>query len=501
MSESSNISRIAYAMLYIVVVCLIVIGISKIFYFLKTGADMNLLDEELAIQDSGNVMYYWNDTDSDYKLSYKEKEKIGRDLSETFQAISRAISTNQNDGLEDYIAPELTDKISKWIDYNRSIDLTDHHVYLDHQWEINFVNKDRTFIELTDKQCVSFHRITVNDSLQRKSLDTSAYKIILLWDQHRWRTKHLINIVREESETTITPLTIVPEFNIGINYIQSNNPWLGFREHIENDEHLQELEKIEQLGINTIRIFLNYHDYGKEYVSQPQLQYLESFLNTCNEYNIKAVVTLFDFYGDYRINDWPHTASHAQQIVSALKDNPSIIAWDLKNEPDLDFGHRGKGDVIDWLDFMTKYIKSVDPNRPITIGWSSIDYVDILEEELDIVSFHYYDEAALLDRKLKNIKSDKPIWITETGVPSYKGIWNLYSNDGQVAFLRDITETCQEVNAQAFIWTLNDFEEVPVEVFGRKPWINAKQKNFGLMDVEGQLKPSGKYIKEFLSNN
>lgn len=462
---------------------------------------MKLIDEELAIEESGTVMSYWNDSNSDYELSYKEKEKIGRDLSETFQAISRAVSTNQNHGLDDYVAAELTDKITTWIDYNSSIDLTDHHVYLDHKWEINFINKDRTFIELTDKQCVSFHKIKANDILQKKSLDTSSYKIILQWDQHRWRTKHLINIERERPENIITPLTIASEFNIGINYIQSNNPWIGFTHHIENEEYLDELKKIDHLGINTIRIFLNYHDYGKEYVSPRQLQYLESFLNSCHTFGIKTVITLFDFYGDYRINDWPHTASHAQQIVSAIKDNPSIIAWDLKNEPDLDFGHRGKGEVIDWLDFMTKHIKSIDPLHPITIGWSSIDHVDTLKDKIDIISFHYYDEVNLLDQKLKRIQSDKPIWITETGVPSYKGIWNLYSNDNQVAFLKEITETCKKANVQPFIWTLNDFEQVPVEVFGRKPWINAKQKNFGLMNIEGQLKPSGKYIKEYLAKN
>ena len=83
------------------------------------------------------------------------------------------------------------------------------------------------------------------------------------------------------------------------------------------------------------------------------------------------MVTLFDFYGDYNVLNWTLTHRHAEQIVSTFKDHNAILAWDIKNEPDLDFDSRHKETVIAWLNQMIQEIKKFDPNHFVTIGWSS----------------------------------------------------------------------------------------------------------------------------------
>jgi hypothetical protein len=47
-------------------------------------------------------------------------------------------------------------------------------------------------------------------------------------------------------------------------------------------------------------------------------------------------------------------------------------------------------------------------------------------------------------------------------------------------------------------WTLYDYPEVPWQVAGRAPWKRNPQRQFGLLDVEGRIKPSGKAYSEFL---
>lgn len=500
MGDRKVISRIGYAILYIVIICIAVVAIANTFYYFKSGAEINLFNEDMAIESAGNISSFWDDNDSTHELSYKEKEKIGQDMSEAFQAMGRAMTTNQSDGLEDFFSHELVDKMTSWIDYNKSISLRDQQVFLDHKWKINYINKDRTFIQLTDKQCVSYHKVELEEKVQDTHLDTCAYDITLWWDQNRWKPRYLTKIENTVKESQVLAPVVIHDIKIGINYVQKKDPWLGFVKHLEGEDYKEELENITKLGIETIRVFINYHDYGKEYVPIDQLQSLVRFLNTCHESGIQTVITLFDFYGDYRLQDWGYTAAHARQIVDYLKDHPSIIAWDIKNEADLDFEHRGEQQVKDWLSYMIDHIKDLDPLHPVTIGWSSVDRVGVLEDKLDIISFHYYESVDVLGQKLQEIKTHKPIWISEIGTPSYEGIWNATGDTfNQVDYLSKTIETCEKENVKAFIWTLNDFEEVPKSVFGRKPWIKAKQRNFGLIGIDGQLKPSGILIQELSS--
>ncbi len=64
-----------------------------------------------------------------------------------------------------------------------------------------------------------------------------------------------------------------------------------------------------------------------------------------------------------------HTIAHLRGIVTTVKNYPAVIAWDLKNEPDLDFKSPGKQEVLSWLSQTARYLKQLDPTHSITIGW------------------------------------------------------------------------------------------------------------------------------------
>jgi endo-1,4-beta-mannosidase len=50
----------------------------------------------------------------------------------------------------------------------------------------------------------------------------------------------------------------------------------------------------------------------------------------------------------------------------------AILAWDLKNEPNLDFENRDKSNVLSWLEHMITVVKENAPNHLVTIGWSNL---------------------------------------------------------------------------------------------------------------------------------
>ena len=94
------------------------------------------------------------------------------------------------------------------------------------------------------------------------------------------------------------------------------------------------------------------------------------------------VVTLFDFYGNYDVLDWTLNHRHVDIIVSRFKNHNAILAWDVKNEPNLDFDARGKRTVISWLEHLIMLIKSIDKNHAVTIGWSDTDSANILKDKV-----------------------------------------------------------------------------------------------------------------------
>ena len=82
--------------------------------------------------------------------------------------------------------------------------------------------------------------------------------------------------------------------------------------------------------------------------------------------------------------------------------------------------------------------------------------------------------------------------LQEYGKSSYSGFWNGYSGSQkkQAQYYSDIQSFLNKENLPFFIWTLHDFDDVPNGVVGKLPWRKAYQKNFGLLDSNGEKKPA-----------
>ncbi|MBT8281339.1 MAG: glycosyl hydrolase family 5, partial [Muriicola sp.] len=147
-----------------------------------------------------------------------------------------------------------------------------------------------------------------------------------------------------------------------------------------------------------------------------------------------------------------------------------------------------------------RQVKKIDPHHPVTIGWSSVNAAMNLEEQLDFISYHYYDSPELFEPALYVLRSklkDKPIMISEFGLSSYSGLWNVFkgSEEKQADYYSQMVSQFEKGQISFLSWTLYDFEDIPVDVVGRLPWRRAPQKRYGLMGSDGRIKPAYEFME------
>ena len=122
-----------------------------------------------------------------------------------------------------------------------------------------------------------------------------------------------------------------------------------------------------------------------------------------------------------------------------------------------------------------------------------------LKDEVDVVSYHYYQNINNFETNFKQLKkeiSNKPLVLQEYGVSSYRGLWNPfgYSEKDQAAYHKKMQAIFNKDSLAFMSWSLYDFKVIPTSVAGNFPWRKNKQKHFGFIDVQGNLKPSFLYI-------
>jgi len=165
----------------------------------------------------------------------------------------------------------------------------------------------------------------------------------------------------------------------------------------------------------------------------------------------------------------------------------------------LDFESRGKTNVMSWLKHMSLFIKSIDKKHPVTIGWSNTKSAKPLQDHVDFVSFHYYEDINDLDTAVKELKTaipNKPIVMQEFGHSSNRGIWNPFGNSekSQADYHKQAQVIISDNQLPYMSWTLYDFNNILKEVTGRLPWRKNAQKHYGFIDLEGNPKESFNYI-------
>ncbi|WP_055443989.1 cellulase family glycosylhydrolase [Lacinutrix himadriensis] len=498
---NKNILRTILIISYIMIVALIISGISALFSYLNTGADRStMLHTEIQKVEQYAPKLIWEPLTNEGRLMDTENlNALQNDYLDAWYVKQIAYKTNKTAGIKDYYTDSARENLYAFIDLNKAENTTIEATTLNHNPTLEFFSEDGQLAVITDRDVVEYKRVFKAEKLVLETTETSTYKMVFLLEDGFWRIRHLVKESSNPFEAKTAKIETDSLIIKGINYYPKATPWNMFGDAFAKDIIANDFKIIKDAGLNSVRIFVQYDDFGKADVNPKKLEKLKQTLDAAEENNLKVVLTLFDFYGDYSVMSWTLNQRHAATIVSTFKDHNAIIAWDIKNEPNLDFESRGKDMVIAWLDNMIDLVKSVDAEHPVTIGWSNTQSAPILKDKVDIVSFHYYEGLSELDAAIKTMRKDipnKPLVLQEFGISSYSGFWKPLgsSKEDQANYHKKIQEIIAANALQFMSWTLYDFVDVPTAVVGSRPWRRNTQKHFGFIDKNGAKKASFQYI-------
>jgi hypothetical protein len=483
------------------IVAIIISGVSAIFSYLNTGADRSkMLHVEIKKVEQYLPKVVWETLNNEGRLMDQENLKaLENDYLNAWYVKHIAYKNNTIEGINDYYTDSARENLYNFIALNKAEGITVESTTLEHHLKLEFFSEDGQLAVITDRDVIEYKRLSKDNNLVLETTETATYKIIFLLEDGFWRIRHLVKQNSEDYKIE-SKKTATEDLNIkGINYYPQASPWNMFGDDFSKDTIAKDFKIIKDAGLNTVRIFVQYDDFGKADVKTNKLEKLKQTLDIAEGNNLNVVLTLFDFYGDYSVINWTLNQRHAEKIVSTFKNHNAIIAWDIKNEPNLDFESRGKENVIAWLDKMIDLVKSLDNIHPVTIGWSNAKSASILKDKIDFVSFHYYEDLDKLESVIKTLKKEIPnksLVLGEFGLSSYNGIWKPFgsSKEDQATYHKKAQEIIADNNLQFMSWTLYDFSEIPKEVVGRLPWRKNIQKKFGFIDRFGNKKSSFKYI-------
>ncbi len=493
--------RIAIIASYVLIVASIIAGVSAILAYLNTGADRSsMLHTGIRDKEMYLPKMEWSPLSNEGRPMDQETLKsLQTDYAYSWFVQQVAYNTNEHVGINDYFTENARKNLYQFIEHNEANDIRLESTTMEHHPSLEFFSEDGQLAVISDRNVIEYKRVFKDNTMLYDIKERSDYKVIMLLEDGFYRVRHKVRTAIKELPEDHS-LVLAGGLNIkGINYYPQETPWDMFGSEFRKDTIDKDFKIIKGAGLNTVRIFLQYEDFGKANIDQEKLSKLVQVLDVAEANRIKAIVTLFDFYGDYSVLNWTLDQRHAESIVSHLKDHKAILAWDIKNEPDLDYDSRGRDLVNAWLENMIRLVRSIDQDHPITIGWSNTGSATTLVDKVDFVSFHYYKDLKHLDPEIKSLKQvirNKPMVLQEFGQSSYGGFWRPFggSEKRQALYHKEAQEIISNNNLPYFSWTLYDFDKIPKEVVGSLPWRKSVQKQFGFIDASGDAKEAFKYI-------
>ena len=367
-----------------------------------------------------------------------------------------------------------------------------------HNLKLRFYSADGSIVSFTDSHVQLAQLVTDSKGQTLSSNETtSVYEVVMLLDDGNWRVRHWLRVA-EKPTTKPTPKKL-PSNLVGINYYPRDTPWDRFWENYSAETTAQDLALIKQLEINAVRIFIPYGTFGRDKVDAEQLAHLLNFLDQAEQQQIGVILTLFDFHTDYKMNEWPRADRYIDAVVSAVANHSALLAWDVKNEPDLDYAANGKALTQLWLTHSIAQIRRNDPKHPITIGWATPQAAADLIDQVDFVSYHYYGDPQKLVAAHQQLRylTDKPIVLQEFGLSTWNPWWwsGGHTMAEQATYFADLLAAWRKTDSAGyFVWTLHDFSYIPKQAVGGQPWKQSPQKNMGIIRANGKKKPSAELI-------
>lgn len=284
----------------------------------------------------------------------------------------------------------------------------------------------------------------------------------------------------------------------GVNYYPSASPWRAFWPEFDPKVIGADLDRVVDLGGNSVRFFLPIKDFGSEADASENLHKLRVLLSLAEARGIMVIPTLFDLKPDYKPTFWTDDLAYLRRVLPVLASSPAVAVIDIKNQPDRDFEAHGDGLVQAWLVTMITLTREIAPRLPLTIGWSKATAAGLLADHLDAISYHDYaspDETAARLSDIRASSGGKPVLVTEVGFSSFSIAAGVPGSEAaQAAALADRLDQLADADG-LLVWTLHDFEKPDPAAVGASPWAQRLQAEFGLFDPSGRPKIAAETVR------
>lgn len=367
---------------------------------------------------------------------------------------------------------------------------------LKHRIHLDFYSADGQVMSFTDDATIirSFRQGDLFDATIESD---ETFRVVMILQDGNWRIRQFI---RENVEVKVAEdrSALPVDGMVGVNYYPQSTPWLAFWTDTDPEQIRADLAMVDELGFDTIRTFVPYPAERFGFTNETLAEALVEFLDLAEEADLQVMVTLFDLWSDWSVENWPFFDEYARVIAREANDHPALYAYDIKNEIDLDFGTNGPGLVEKFIEHQVTIISDVDPDVPLTVGWAKAVNANRVANRLDFVSFHFYRPVIELEAQVTELREqigDKEILVTEFGLPTWNSIFpHGNTEEEQARYVADMLLEMERLDVAGFIvWTLFDFSVGPPQA--TTAWRVGPEVNLGLVRADGTLKPAARLFQ------
>ncbi len=321
-------------------------------------------------------------------------------------------------------------------------------------------------------------------------------------------------------------------YPVGINYVASyicTNFWEDFRP----DVIYKDLKLAASLGVRALRIPMNwgFMEPEERVYNEAIFPMFDRFLDWCRALDMYLMpwflvgIATQDYDVPFRngrpffTGDMVDVArDHIRHFVSRYRDEERILMWDLCDEPEYYCRNPGaeqwpfdRDDLRRWVRTLYDGVKEADPNHLVTLGFGHIASANFgyheldMAEILDLMVVTCYPLELCPDRAdcLRNnyflpfyVAFNRPYGnaVMTCEAPGFSSVMFSEAVIGRY-YRAGLYGQLAEGSNGVLPWAMNDFDpsiwhQRPLEEYVLEP-------SFGVVAVDGRVKPSGKELRSF----
>jgi hypothetical protein len=221
----------------------------------------------------------------------------------------------------------------------------------------------------------------------------------------------------------------------------------------------KELSWAQDLGFNTVRVFLHHLLWEDDCFGF--INRIDQFLTIADKYKIKTMFVLFDAVWDpypklgkqpepktnvhnsgwvqcpgaeilSNKDKYDDLRSYVEGIVGSFKNDERVLLWDLFNEPDNTNTGSYKDDMygaekaelaMELLKKTIGWVRALKPQQPLTAApwkddWSNSSNISAIDNYMfansDVITFHSYENKFDLEKRIQTLlQFNRPLLCTE----------------------------------------------------------------------------------------